>query len=126
MIPVAADHAANVVDRQILPRCIANVLPAGKFLQHEQAQLIASVQKMSRLRIVRGAHDVALEVLAQNFGVATLYPPGHCGAGAGKGLMTVESAELDDLSVQLESMVREARASEAEATLILIDELRLA
>ena len=36
MIPVAADHAADVIDRNILPGFVADVLPARNLFQHEQ------------------------------------------------------------------------------------------
>ncbi len=59
MVPVAADHAAHVVDGDQLPRFVADVLPAGNFLQHQQANLVAGIEKVARLRIVRGPHDIA-------------------------------------------------------------------
>ena len=72
MIPVAADHAADVVDGDVFPGLVANVLPAGNFFQHQQADFVAGVEKMARLRIVRGAHDVAVQFVAENVGVAAL------------------------------------------------------
>src|SRR5947199_257687 len=77
VIPVAPNHATDVVERQSLPARIPDVLPAGYFLEHEQAQLIAGVQEMPRLRIVRGAYDVALELLAQDLRIAALRAPRH-------------------------------------------------
>src|SRR3981081_2584041 len=126
VVPVPADHAADVVDRQILPGCIPDMLPAGYLLQYEQAQLIAGVQKVPRLGVVRGAHDVALQVLAQDLRVAALHAPRHCGADEWKGLMAVESAKLYDFAVELKAVIREARASEAKAALILVEELSFA
>ena len=46
MIPVAANHAADVVDRDLLPLFIANMLPAGDFLEDQQAELVTSVEKI--------------------------------------------------------------------------------
>ena len=46
MIPVAPDHFAHVADRYILPGLVADVLPAGNLLQHQQAEFIAGIQKM--------------------------------------------------------------------------------
>ena len=63
MVPVAADHAADVVDRDVFPGLIADMLPAGDLFEHQQADFVAGIEKMARLRIVRGAHDVALELL---------------------------------------------------------------
>ena len=72
MVPVAADHAAHVVDGYQLPRFVADVLPAGNFLEHQQSNLVAGVEKVARLGIVRSAHDIALELVAQNLRIATL------------------------------------------------------
>src|SRR5882724_6181721 len=123
MVPVPADHAAHVVHCQVLPRCISDVLPAGNLLQHEQAQLIASVEKMAGLRVVRGAYDVALQLLAQDLRIAALHALRHGGTGEWKGLMTVQPPKLDDLAIELKAALREVRASKAEAALILIDDL---
>ena len=60
MIPVAADHPPHVAHRQILPGFVADVLPAGDLFEDQQAEFVAGVQEVGRLRIVRGAHDVAL------------------------------------------------------------------
>ena len=38
MVPVAANHAAHVVDGDQFPGLVADVLPSGNFLQHEQAR----------------------------------------------------------------------------------------
>ena len=72
MVPVAADHAADIVDGDILPGFVSDVLPAGNLFENEQADLVAGIKKMTRLRIVRCADDVALELVAQDLCVAAL------------------------------------------------------
>ena len=64
MIPVAPDHLLHVAHRQILPGLVADVLPAGDLFEDQQAGFVAGVQKMRRLRIMRGAHDVAFSARA--------------------------------------------------------------
>ena len=59
MVPVAANHTRDVVDRDVLPGQRPDVLPAGNLLQHQQSNFIAGIQKMPRLRIMRGAYDIA-------------------------------------------------------------------
>src|SRR5258706_4338843 len=96
MIPVAADHAADVVDGDELPGFIADVLPAGDFFEDEEPHFVAGVQEMARLRIVRGAHDVAMEFVAEDARVAALGAGGP-GFGHAQGrLMTVEVTEPYD------------------------------
>ena len=73
MIPVALDHAVDVVDGDILPALIADMLPAGNLFQHQQADLVAGVEEVARLRIVRRADDVALQIFAQDDGVLPLH-----------------------------------------------------
>src|SRR5882757_7927546 len=126
MIPVAADHAPDVVDRQILPRGISYVLPTGYFLQNEQAQLIARIQEMPRLRIVRRAHDVALELLAEDFGIPTLYAARHRRSHEREVLMAVEASQLYDPPVELEAAFGEARGAESEGAGVVIDDAPVA
>src|SRR5580704_3994487 len=52
MVPVATNHAADVIDRDVLPRMIADVLPARNLFEHKQANLVAGVEKVVRLRVV--------------------------------------------------------------------------
>ena len=67
---------------------------------------------MPRLRIVRGADDIALEIFAQNLRVTPLHAARHGLSDEREGLMTVEAAQLDDLSVQFEPVVGELRFAE--------------
>jgi len=116
MIPVATDHAPNVVDGDILPGGVSDVLPARNFFQDEQADFIAGIKKMTRLRVMRGADDVALEFVTQDVGIAALRTAGHRLANEGKGLMPVEAAQLDDFAVELEAVIGELGFAEAETT----------
>jgi len=59
---------------------------------HEQADLVASIEKVARLRIVGRTHDVAMEVLAQDVGVLSLNASGHGLTCKRKCLVTVQSA----------------------------------
>jgi len=47
MIPVAANHAAYIVDGDLLPSFVADVLPAGDLFQNEKADFVAGVEKMT-------------------------------------------------------------------------------
>ncbi len=123
MIPIAADHAADVVDGDELPRLVADVLPAGNFLEDEETHLVAGVEEMAGLRIVRSAHDVAMEFVPEDARIAALGAAGHGLADEGEGLMAVEAAELDDFAVQLKAMVGELGFAEAEGALVMIDQL---
>ncbi len=48
----------------------------GDFFQNQQADFVAGIQKMARLRIVRGADDIAFQFVPQNLRVAALNPAG--------------------------------------------------
>src|SRR5262249_51862221 len=76
-VPVAANHASNVVNGDVLPRLVSDVLPSGDFFEDEQTDFIAGVEEVARLRIVRGADNVALQIVAKNHCVAALAAPGH-------------------------------------------------
>jgi hypothetical protein len=124
MIPVAADHAPHVIDRYLLPCLIANVLPSRNFFQHQQPHLVASIQKVPRLRIVRRAHDVALQIFSQDSRVAALRAPRHSLAHERKCLMSVQPAQFDDLPIQLEAVICKLRLAKTNRATVLIDELR--
>ena len=66
------DHAADVLDRLGLPGLVADMLPAGDFLEDQQAELVAAIEEPRRLRVVRGAHDVDVQLVLQDLGVALL------------------------------------------------------
>lgn len=46
MVPAAPDHLTHVPHGHVLPRLVADVLPAGDLLQHQQAQFVAGVQEV--------------------------------------------------------------------------------
>ena len=83
---------------------------------------IAAIEKMARLRIVRGAHDVAVEILAQDVGILALHARGHGLAHKGKRLVPVEPAQLDDLAVQGEAVIREDGLAKSDAPRVFIDD----
>jgi len=100
MIPVASNHAADIVDGDLFPCFIADVLPTGNLFEHEEANLIAAVEEVARLRVVRSAHNVAVELMAENVGILALHAGGHGLAHKGEGLVAVEAAQLDDVAVE--------------------------
>src|SRR5207247_9384001 len=109
-----------------LPGFVANVLPAGNLFEDKQAHFVAGIEEMTGLRIMRSAHDVAMEIMAQDSGIAALVAAVHGLADEGKRLMTVEAAELDDFAIELEAVVGELRFAKAERAFVLIDQLRSA
>jgi hypothetical protein len=123
MIPVPPHHPAHVVDGDQLPRLIPNVLPAGNLLEHQQPDLVAGVQKMPRLRIVRGAHDVAPQVLPQNLCVLPLRATRHGLPNPRKGLVTVQPAQLHHLAVQLKAVIGKGRLAKSDPPRIFIHNL---
>lgn len=92
MIPVPANHSPDIINRDQFPRFISNVLPPRDFFQHQQAHFIASIQEMPRLRVVRCADDVALQVFAQDSRVIALRPSRHRLPDERKRLMPVQPA----------------------------------
>src|ERR1043166_1119902 len=99
MVPISTDHSADVVDRDQFPVFVANVLPARNFFQDQQADFITSIKKVARLRVVRGADDIALQLIAQNQSVTALSASRHRLANPGKCLVPVEPTQFDNLSI---------------------------
>ena len=102
------------------------MLPAGDLFEDHQADLVARVEEVARLRVVRGADDVALEVLAQDEGIAALHAAGHGLAYPWERLMAVEAAQFDDRAVERKALRREARLAEADATRVVVQQIRAA
>src|ERR1700756_5280052 len=69
MVPIAPDHASDVVNREKFPRLVADSLPTGNFLEDQKADFIACVEEVPRLRIVGGAYDIALQFVAKNISI---------------------------------------------------------
>ena len=75
------------------------------------------------MRIVRGAHNVAFEFVAQNARVAALGAPQHRLADKRKHLVAIQAAEFENIAVQLETMIGEFRFAKANGAAVLIDKL---
>src|SRR5579871_5423696 len=122
-VPIAADHPANIVDGQILPCCVTNVLPSRNLFQDKEADFIAGVKEMPRLRIVRRPHDIAMELVAENIGITTLRATGHRLPDERECLMTVKPAQFDYFAVKFKTAIGEFSVPETEAPRVLVEHL---
>ena len=73
----------------VLPLLVANVLPAGNLFEDKQAVFITGIEKVRRLRIMRSAHYVALQLFPQNPRVAPLDASRHRLTDKRKCLVTI-------------------------------------
>ena len=71
---------------------------------------------------MRGANDIALELVAQDLRVAALRPGRHRLSDKGKGLVTIQSAQLDDFAVELEPMIGELGLAKTDGARNIVDE----
>src|SRR5581483_3380592 len=78
---------------------------------------------MAGLRIVRGANDIAFELIAQDIRIPALRPGRHSLTHPGEGLVPIQTTELDDLAVQFEAVVGKLRLAEAETAGVFIKHL---
>ncbi len=120
MVPVPLDHLRHVAARNLLPALISDVLPAWNLLEHQQPDLIAGVKKVRRLRIVRGAHQVALQLLLQDERVSALHARGHRLPNIRVRLVPVQSTQLHVSPVQMETLGSESGITKANAGLHLV------
>ena len=63
MIAVLHYHLAHVLHGLCFPLLAADMLPAGQLGEYEQSLAVALVDEIPALRIVRGAHGVAAELV---------------------------------------------------------------
>jgi len=124
MIPIAPDHLAHIADGDLLPLQVPDVLPAGDLFENQQPHLIARIQKIGRLRIMRSADDVAMQLMLQNPCIAPLDARRHGPANVRKRLMPVQPTQLHMPAVQPESRRRELRLPEPDPRAVLISRLR--
>src|SRR5689334_2525736 len=122
VVPIAANHPVNIVYCKIFPTGVTDMLPARNLFEYQEAVLIARVEKVWRLRIVRGAHDIALELFSKNPRVATLHARRHCLADKRKRLVAIQSAQLQVLAIQQETVRRESRFAKSDASFIVVDD----
>src|SRR6202007_3059082 len=101
----------------------ADVLPAGNLFEDEEADLVAAVQEVARLGIVRGAHAVAVQAVVEDLRILPLHARRHGLADKGEGLMAIQSTQLDDLAVEGEAVIGEGSLAESYAAGVLIDDL---
>jgi hypothetical protein len=121
MIPIAADHLLDITHAQVFPRLIADVLPAGYLFKHQQPKLVAGIEEMRRLRIVRCADDVALQFFFEDPRIAALNARRHGLADKRERLMPIEAAQLNIAPVQIKTLRRKARFTEANPRVVMIE-----
>src|SRR6185369_16906459 len=121
MIPVATHHFLNITHRQILPLLIADVLPARNLFEHEQTILVTRIQEVRRLRIMRRAHNVALQLLLENPRIAFLHARRHRLADERKSLMSIETTELHVFAIQEETIRSETRFPKASTGRVFVN-----
>jgi hypothetical protein len=126
MIPVLQDHFPEVRAGSLLPFFIADVLPAGELREDQKADLVAAVDERLGLRIMRGTDGIAAELVFQDIGIFPLQAVRHGIADVGIGLMTVEAAQADLLSVQIKAVRPERHPAEAEPDILFVQQLSAA
>ena len=120
VVAVFAHHLPDGLHRHILPRVVAEVLPAGDLGKDRHAQLVTALHKVVRLRIVRGSHRVAAELIFQNFRIEPLHGARHGVARVGIALVAVESAQLEFSAVEIKAVLFEFRLAEADGAALFV------
>ena len=125
MVAPLQHHLLGVHQGLGLPCVAADVLPAGNFGEHQQAYLVAPVNKMLALGIVAGAHRVAAQLILEDVRVQPLGPGGHGIAHVGPALVPVQPSQLHPPAVEIKAVRPKFHPAEAEAHRPLIHRLAL-
>ncbi len=112
-VAIADHHVVHVLQEDPVEVLVSDVLPARRLLPHHQPQLIAGVEEMRRLRVVRAADHVAVELVLDQLRIPGLKPRRRRHPGVGKQLVTVESEDLEPFAVQVEAVQPKDRLPEA-------------
>ena len=115
VVAALAYHFAAVLQGLRLPALVADVPPAGHLGEHQQAQLIAGIQKRRALGGMAGAHCVAAKVFFQDLSIQPLDAVRHGIALIGVALVAVQAPQLHALTVQVQSACHELHGAETEA-----------
>ncbi len=102
------------------------MLPAGDLRENEQAELIAAVDEGRVLRIMRGSHGVAAELVFEDIRVEALHARRHSVTDVWIALVAVEAAELDFFAVEVKAVRTESDIAEADAGIVFVDDLSAA
>ena len=103
MVAALAHHLPAVLQGLRLPGFVADVLPAGHFGEHQQAQLVAGIQEGRALGVVAGAHGIAAQVLFDELGIQPLQAVRHGVALIGVALVPVDAPQHHPLAVQVQA-----------------------
>ena len=112
-VAVADHHVVHVLHGDVLPCRVAYVGPAGCLLPHHQPELVAGVEEVRGLRVVRAAHHVAVQLGFQDLGVPALQPGGGRHAPVREQLVPVQPEDRQPLAVEVKAVGLESRLPEA-------------
>ena len=103
MVKSFHDHVMDVLDAEVFPCIIPDVLPSWDFLEDKKTDFIAAVQEMGGLRIMACPDNIDPDFIFQDIGVLSLGPFRHGIAHIRIGLMAVQPNQLYLISVEAES-----------------------
>jgi len=109
---VADHHVVHVLQHELLPRGVAHVAPAGRLLPDHDAEVVTGVEEVRRLRVVRAAHHVAVQLVLQDLRVPALQPGWGGHADVGEELVPVQAKDRQPLPVEVEAIDPEYRLPE--------------
>ena len=125
MVSILQDHLACVFHDLFLPGVVTQMLPAGDLREHQQADLVAAIDEMPRLRVMRRADRVQAELVLQNVRVASLHALRHGIADVRKALVAVQAGQLDPSAVQIKTVGLPLGLAETEYGLGAVNDLSL-
>ena len=114
MIAVLQNHLAQVLASLLLPPFVPDMLPAGQLREHQQAKPVALVDEILALRIVRGAHSIAAQLLLQYPRVLALKRFGRGVAHVRIALVPVQAAHEHAAAVEIKAVRAKFDVTEAE------------
>ena len=105
------------------PACVTQVSPSGRLFPDHQAELVARVEERLGLRIVRAAHDVAVEIAAQDFGLVPHHTRRHGEPHVRVHFVPIQPEQVDALAVEEKAILFEACLAKADASSVLVHRL---
>ena len=90
------------------------MLPAGDLREDKETELVAFIDEILALRIMRGAHGIAGQLFLQDAGILALQRFRSGIAHVRVGLVAVQAAQEELFLVQIEAVGPEFRGAEPE------------
>ncbi len=123
MVKMSQHHVAQIAAGNFFVILSAQISPSRDLFKDHKPQLIAAVQEVFALHIVRTAHRVKSQLCLQDIRILLLRSPAHGISHIWIALMTVQADQLHLTAIEVEAPGIHLRGPESHAGMVLVQYL---